>query len=163
MIKNILNRVGGPVADAKMHLGTCRTVRREMALLFHLLSKLFEHTIGLITTDLTFTEWSSIFGGAKMTTPLLDRLAHHCHIVATDNRSYRFRHSTKVAKVRIKSWERSRKSAAKEPSTQGEVETFGSRRRQHEFASSYALRSFSLTFDRSKCQLQESRRAVIRF
>ena len=72
------------------------------ALLFHLLSKLYEQTSVMINTNLSFAEWTGVFGDQKLTKALLNRLTHGCHIAEKGNDSYRFRHSSTDKKRRTK-------------------------------------------------------------
>lgn len=68
-------------------------------LLFQVISSRYERCSTIITTNLEFKEWTSIFGTQQLTNALLDRLTHRCHIIPMNGDSYRLKESLKRQKA----------------------------------------------------------------
>jgi len=64
-------------------------------LLFETFSQRYERGSTIVTSNLPFDEWTSVFGSERLTGALLDRLAHHVHILEMNGESYRLKNSQK--------------------------------------------------------------------
>jgi DNA replication protein DnaC len=90
-----LDRVELLVID---ELGYLSFSRAGAELLFQVFADRYERRSVLVTSNLAFSEWGTVFQGDRMTAALLDRLTHRCEIFEMNGESYRFRESMKAKK-----------------------------------------------------------------
>ena len=83
---------GLPAADHR-RAGLCAAVATGAELLFEVFSQRYERGSVIVTSNLPFDEWTSVFGSERLTGALLDRLTHHVHILEMNGDSYRLKAS----------------------------------------------------------------------
>jgi DNA replication protein DnaC len=86
-------------------LGYLSFSRTAAELLFQVFADRYERGSIMVSSNLPFGEWASVFQGERMTAALLDRFTHRCHIFEMNGESYRFRESSKASRAKAKTSE----------------------------------------------------------
>lgn len=81
-------------------IGYLEYEQRSADLLFQLVSRRYEHRPLVLTTNKSFSDWTTIFPGAACATALVDRVVHHADVIHIEGKSYRLRESEEAQKVK---------------------------------------------------------------
>ena len=87
-------------------LGRVECNQDQANLLFQVIASRYERKSTIISSNLEFKDWSSVFVSQNLTSALLDRLIHRCHILEVNGESYRFKESLRQKKTKEKSSQR---------------------------------------------------------